>query len=306
MNGAVPPTPRRRHGRSATAIVDLRSISRSESYPTSNVRPEQRAQPWGGELLTESPGASGSHARMTATKIMTSVRRSFSTPRKRDASPMGMYSTAVESRPPALPRYSIQDAPRPTIQQIAMGLHISRTPHLHPPHSPPPYPPRGRHPSDETFHSHGSSSPVKPLPVLAVAGERRRGSASASMLPPPPKRSSLKKPGTPTTPRSTASSAVLTPTASDLSLTGSTLTAAVPPPQARQNRSGSMTLLPARLQMSMSRLLRVQSSRKTSMANPTMSTTSTSDGDSLSAELSPRKTVRFSSSPSVDEHEAVS
>ncbi|KAJ7760429.1 hypothetical protein B0H16DRAFT_1532281 [Mycena metata] len=106
-------------------------------------------------------------------RIITSVRRNFSTTRRRDPTPAAgpMYSTQAERNPytPARFRYDPPTA-RPTVEQIAMGLHLSRTPHLR---GAPKYPAPASHPQP----SH------KPIP-----------------LPPPPARSSLKKPGIPPPP----------------------------------------------------------------------------------------------------------
>ncbi|KAJ7504524.1 hypothetical protein B0H11DRAFT_1982770 [Mycena galericulata] len=95
-----------------------------------------------------------------SSRIMSSVRRTLG--KRRDPVSNPMYSTPAE-RVPVSFRYDAT-APRPTIEQIAMGLHLSRTPHLR---SPPRYPAPASHP--QPTH--------KPIP-----------------LPPPPARSSLKKP----------------------------------------------------------------------------------------------------------------
>ncbi|KAJ7634139.1 hypothetical protein DFH06DRAFT_1221201 [Mycena polygramma] len=102
--------------------------------------------------------------------IFTSVRRNFSIPRRRDPVPAGpMYSTPAERNPyaPAF-RYDPASA-RPTVEQIAMGLHLSRTPHL-----------RG--------------SPKYPAPA-----SHPQPTQKAIPLPPPPARSSLKKTAMPPT-----------------------------------------------------------------------------------------------------------
>ncbi|GLB43402.1 hypothetical protein LshimejAT787_1303030 [Lyophyllum shimeji] len=109
----------------------------------------------------------------TSSRIMTSVRRSIgSFPKKRGPqsprpSDYGMISTPAERTVSTSTRYRDYNAnSRPTVEQIAMGLHTSRTPHLRPlSPSPNPY-----------SHSHRSASPV--------------------ILPPAPARSSLKKPTT--------------------------------------------------------------------------------------------------------------
>ncbi|KAJ7449574.1 hypothetical protein FB451DRAFT_1287321 [Mycena latifolia] len=101
-----------------------------------------------------------------ANRIMTSVRRTLSTAKRRDPLPSSpMYSTDAERNPytPTRFRFDAPAATRPTVEQIAMGLHLSRTPHLR---GPPKYPAPASHPQ-----------PARP-PVP---------------LPPPPARSSLKK-----------------------------------------------------------------------------------------------------------------
>ncbi|CCM06191.1 uncharacterized protein FIBRA_08433 [Fibroporia radiculosa] len=288
MDNALLPS-RRRHVRSTTTIVDARSVQRSESCPIYNGPSTHRTPSiWTSKPFAETPGASSSSTRNTASRIVSTMRRPFSTtPRKRDASAMGMYSTPEESNLPAPSPYNVRDIPLPTIQQIAMGLHVSRTPHLRPPHL--------AQPSHARSRSRGHSDDTLPpfaAPLMKASSDnrhRRRGSASAIMLPPPPARSSLKKPSTPTPPRSAPPSLPLTPSGSDLSLTGSTLTSSAPVTP-RSMRTASVTLLPARLQLSVSRLLR-SPSRKNSTASST--TSGKSGSESVSSELTPRKMVRF-------------
>ncbi|KAH9930225.1 uncharacterized protein B0H18DRAFT_993859 [Fomitopsis serialis] len=255
MSDGLPPPSRRRHGRSSSAaIIDVRSIQRSQSYPRPGSSGGQSALVQ--DLAADTPGASTS--RMAASRIVSTMWRPFSTKQKRDQSPMdsGMYSTPEESRPPMPSPYSVRDAPRPTIQQIAMGLHVSRTPHLRSPRTTsPPSSPRGR----------SGSQPI----------------------------SSYKRVGMHTPSRSTPStnSASRTPSTSDLSLTGSTLTMSAPPtPSARSHRAASVSIFPTRLQMRLDgfRSLRADDESMTSM----------------SSEASPRKTVRFSSSPVVPQSQA--
>ena len=79
---------------------------------------------------------------------------------------------------------------RPTIEQIAMGLHVSRTPHLRPAPNPPQRHPIPSHIPPYTFvctHSPSASSadPHDPLPSPQ--------SRTRHSLPPPPPRSSMKK-----------------------------------------------------------------------------------------------------------------
>ncbi|KAG2157797.1 uncharacterized protein EDB93DRAFT_1078365 [Suillus bovinus] len=126
----------------------------------------------------------------TASRFFVSIRKSIShtiltSPRKRHANNLcGMYSTPEERNPYVHPRmharYPDSAVSRPTIEQIAMGLHVSCTPHLrnlcHHRHSAPSSPSHIRHPRD-------SSALHRPT----------------HSLPPPPSRSSLKKTSTSTT-----------------------------------------------------------------------------------------------------------
>ncbi|EPT02932.1 hypothetical protein FOMPIDRAFT_1047303 [Fomitopsis schrenkii] len=219
-----------------------------------------------------------------ASRIVSTMRRPFGISKKRDQSPVdsGMYSTPEESRPPVPSPYSVRDAPRPTIQQIAMGLHISRTPHLRSPRSESP-----------SISQRGRSS-SQPLQALKRTPANIPSRGTPVILPPPPPRSSMKKPGSPT---KSPTSASLPPSSSDLSLTGSTLTMSAPPtPSVRTHRSASASIFPTRLQMSVSRILRVPNRKE----SPTVTPPLRADDDStssMSSGMSPRKTVRFSSSP---------
>ncbi|KAG1788239.1 uncharacterized protein HD556DRAFT_1298158 [Suillus plorans] len=145
---------------------------------STNDKPQSRQQ-------SPAAGLSG-----TATRFFVSIRKSIShtilaSPRKRHADNLhGMYSTSEERNPYVHPRmharYRDSAVSRPTIEQIAMGLHVSCTPHLRNPchhrHSAPSSPSHVRYPRD-------SSAPHRPT----------------HSLPPPPSRSSLKKTSTSTT-----------------------------------------------------------------------------------------------------------
>ncbi|KAH9945735.1 hypothetical protein B0H21DRAFT_743778 [Amylocystis lapponica] len=276
--------PRRRRGRPATASGA--SPSSPQSTGSFAVSQGYYVQTWNSSTTAESLGAGSSSARATASRIVSSVRRSFSTSaRRRDSSPSGrgMYSTPEESIPPVPSRYDFRNSPdtRPTVEQIAMGLHVSRTPHLHPAYSPQSSPHvRSRYRDDST-------SP-HPLTQPTPQTHHRRYSAAAALTPSalPPRRSSLKKPSTPTTTRS----APLTPTASDLSL--STLTSNAPSTP-RSGRSMTVPFIPSRLQLSMARLLPGRKGLGSRSLSPAVAT-GMSDDDSGSAELTPRKIVRFS------------
>lgn len=201
-----------------------------------------------------------------------------------------MYSTPEESLAPSSSRFDFFDRPvtSPTIEQIAMGLHISRTPHFG---------------SSKAFNSTARYRDTPDAPPRSVSSpllpsrpsHRRRGSAPPSViqLPPAPARPSLKKPILPFEP-TRSSSAPLTPTDSFASL--STLTSTGGPATPRSNRSDSTRStrsgsFASKLQYSMSRLL-LPMRRNSSTSVTTMSNNSSED--SASAELTPRKVVRFS------------
>ncbi|THV05538.1 hypothetical protein K435DRAFT_773714 [Dendrothele bispora CBS 962.96] len=124
-------------------------------------------------------------------RIMSSVKRSMSVSHGSHKSQLrleldktGMYSTPVERDPWSQSRFRKNDPgmPPPSIEQIAMGLHISRTPHLR-----------------TTSHSYPSRTVPGPQPHLPV--------------PLPPSRSSL-KPKKPSITSSATHDAGATPSAS--------------------------------------------------------------------------------------------
>ncbi|KAN0129891.1 hypothetical protein V8E53_012363 [Lactarius tabidus] len=176
-------------------------------------------------------------SRPMPTRLLTSLKRPFSRPKNdHDRYP----SSSERTRGPIH-----REAP-PNYQQIAMGLHLSRTPHL-PAHLAPLYPPttvprlqrsvsspssppRPRPPpSHSPSHSHSraqSHSPPPPPP-----GTRTR--SRPSRLLPPPTRSALKKPTTTTT-----SSSVTPDTAS-----ASTVASSVPPLTPTRTSGGGGGLL---------------------------------------------------------------
>ncbi|KAF8906234.1 hypothetical protein CPB84DRAFT_1960045 [Gymnopilus junonius] len=141
-----------------------------------------------------------------AARLLHSVKRTLSpssVTRKRypEYSKSAMRSTNEESRP-ATPLQPFRDpdpaSTRPTIEQIAMGLHISRTPHLRPLSS-----------SSYPFSQRGS------VPHSADPYENHHHHrATPVVLPPPPSRPSLKKPST-----SSSSSPVISPPFSSASST---------------------------------------------------------------------------------------
>jgi len=183
---------------------------------------------------------------------------------------IGMYSTLEErnpSVPPRMhPRYRESSPTRPTIEQIAMGLHVSRTPHLrhpcHQPHSSPSSPSHIRHP----HNTHDPSALYRPT----------------HSLPPPPSRSSLKKISTATTlnthpPKSFASLGA-SPSSSTITSVGAS--------------DGTRSLLS--LKFRISKLIRGY--RSTPISPCITSVASSGSGSEGTRPTTPRKSVRFSTS----------
>ncbi|EFI27351.1 hypothetical protein CC1G_14824 [Coprinopsis cinerea okayama7 len=163
----------------------------------------------------------------TASSIMISVKRTFTPSKRRSGehsshmSRSGMYSTPEERMSPCQPQVTqfhahshiIAGPAPPTIEQIAMGLHISRTPHLRPLTSTrSPYSQRNHSAPARTRHGH---SPV---------------------LPPPPTRSSMKKP-TATVSSSSSQAKLRTPVPPASSPTPTTSSSAAPS-SSRSTHSG--------------------------------------------------------------------
>lgn len=197
-----------------------------------------------------------------------------------------MLSTPEESLPPSPTPYSAHDMrhTRPTIEQIAMGLHISRTPHITPLHI-------SKRRATADYPPHSSEIPSSRRPSTHMQ-HQRRGSAPSLMPPPPPPRSSLKSPKSPL--HSTTTSPIpLTPSASDASL--SSLTSAAPStPRSHRSASTGPGHFSIRLQMGMSKLLQGRKG-PSSATSPEIRS---SDSDSSTSVLTPRK-VRFE--PGVEE-----
>ncbi|KAK7005666.1 hypothetical protein R3P38DRAFT_1713409 [Favolaschia claudopus] len=121
-------------------------------------------------VMTNSPPDDHHKSSAFNSRLMSSVRRNLTIPRRRD--PLPPPPTQLERNPYTPSRYRNDPATaRPTVEQIAMGLHLSRTPHLG--RGAAKYPAPASHPQPAQ----------KPVP-----------------LPPPPARSSMKKPGVPPTP----------------------------------------------------------------------------------------------------------
>ncbi|KII87414.1 hypothetical protein PLICRDRAFT_254696 [Plicaturopsis crispa FD-325 SS-3] len=250
-------------------------------------------------------------------RIMSSIKRSFSysssspsarskATRASSSSSTYMYSTPEERSAPA--PFSSSSSSAPTIAQIAMGLHTSRTPHL-PHHHAPSHPSNGysRRPSNSHPQHHPYAHPTR----------TRR----AQKLPPPPPRSALKKPSSrsspsavpdargrtspsqstsPSTPPSSLShSSLSAPYASSSTLTPPSSTMTTTPARAERLRSASVSSLKLRLSKLLpsfgSPKLMTEASSPSSLGSPTttaaISTASLSTG---SGAETPRKAVRFS------------
>ncbi|KAF8916275.1 hypothetical protein CPB85DRAFT_1290626 [Mucidula mucida] len=173
----------------------------------------------------------------------------------------GMYSTPEERSTPSRFRQHDPSSSPPTIEQIAMGLHLSRTPHLRPVNGPY-HSPYGRTSAQGSQHQFEALHRISTSPPL----------------PPPPARSALKKPSTVT---STASSP--TPglsTASSTTITSNT------PSTPQSNRSLTS------LKMRMARFL--PGPRSFSAPSSAVVSADSSPRGSTSDFIPPKKAVRFS------------
>ncbi|VDC00899.1 unnamed protein product [Peniophora sp. CBMAI 1063] len=128
-------------------------------------------------------------------KLFVNLRKSISTARNSRGQPRNDASMMYEQRARYPPRHLQDDGPtRPTVEQIAMGLHLSRTPHLPPHLSSPTSPTSPRLARVES----ASSLPVESsLRLPRRHSHRMTASVStpiraAPALPPPPSRSALK------------------------------------------------------------------------------------------------------------------
>ncbi|KAK0446833.1 hypothetical protein EV421DRAFT_227767 [Armillaria borealis] len=174
----------------------------------------------------------------------------------------GMYSTPEERNMPSSFRQRDLSSSPPTIEQIAMGLHLSRTPHLRP--------------AGAQYHSpYGRTSAQGSQQHHHAQNETSRRTAPSVVLPPPPARSSLKKPG------STVSSAN-----PGLSTASSTTVTSNCPSTPQSNRSLTS------LKMRMSRFL--PGARCVSAPSSVMGSPASSPRTSTSDILPRKKAVRFS------------
>ncbi|KAK1221958.1 hypothetical protein PQX77_015222 [Marasmius sp. AFHP31] len=182
---------------------------------------------------------SPSNGRPTPTSLMTSVRRSLSAHKKSRRNRWLEDQTYAPSRF----RRRVPSLSPPTVEQIAMGLHLSRTPHL-----------RGHAPNQ--FHNHPSGFP-----------------RSISLpLPPPPARSAMKK----THAHAPSGAAGMNPGLAAPSASSTTITSLSTPHSSNTANSVSLTSLKSR----MTRLLISSKGTSVTAASTTVSPrTSMSDPD---------------------------
>ncbi|KJA28023.1 hypothetical protein HYPSUDRAFT_62413 [Hypholoma sublateritium FD-334 SS-4] len=212
-----------------------------------------------------------------ASRLIHSVKRTLSPSTMAAKRPhphpkSGMQSTVAESAsavPPQQQQFrEVDPSPsRPTIEQIAMGLHISRTPHLRPLAS-----------SPYAFSQRNSA------PHSANPYEHHHHRPTPITLPPPPTRSSMKKPSTTVT-SSTSSPAVSPPPFSSASGSTTTITS-VAPSAAHVPRSF------AAIKYRMARFL----PQSRSASAPPLVPPPASPRDSTSDSIQPKKAVRFEDS----------
>ncbi|KAL0068384.1 hypothetical protein AAF712_004462 [Marasmius tenuissimus] len=165
--------------------------------------------------LPSTSHTSPSNGRPTRKSVMTSVRRSLSVPRKsRSTSKKSLAEQTAEDQTYTSSRFRRHDPSLspPTVEQIAMGLHLSRTPHL-----------RGHAPNQ--FHNHPGGFP-----------------RSISLpLPPPPARSAMKKTHAP------SGAAGMNPGLAAPSASSTTITSLSTPHSSNTANSVSLTSLKSRM-----------------------------------------------------------
>ena len=246
-----------------------------------------------------SSSSSPAHRQKPSSRLMLSVKRSLSqsVPRKRTpeysvSSPFhfhdtvslsldlkqksGMHSTFEETNatpPPQQFREADPASSRPTIQQIAMGLHTSRTPHLRPLAS-----------SSYTFSQRHSA------PHSSNLYEHHHHKTTSLILPPPPTQSSMKK----LFPSATSSSGspAISPPFSTASATSTTLASSLTPSSSQSSRSF------AGLKSRMARFL--PSTRSTSLPSSLISSPLSSPRSSFKSSQT-KKAVRFTTEEVVDD-----
>ncbi|KAG1808647.1 uncharacterized protein BJ212DRAFT_641947 [Suillus subaureus] len=239
--------------------------SSSQVQVSTNNKPQSRQQ---------SPAGLGG----TASRFFISMRKSIShtlltSPRKRHADNLrggiGMYSTPEERNSHVHPRmharYRDSAASRPTIEQIAMGLHVSCTPHLRNP----------------CHHRHSAPSSPSHIHYPRDSSALHRPTHS---LPPPPSRSSLKKTSNSATLNCPplSSTALIRPSPSTSTInSGGPIT----PDSPRSVRS---------IKQRMSKL--ILGYRSASSPTRVISIASSGSGSEGTRPTTPRKSVRFSTS----------
>ncbi|KIK61708.1 hypothetical protein GYMLUDRAFT_42738 [Collybiopsis luxurians FD-317 M1] len=163
-----------------------------QSAPADNVRQASSS------LAAQSPANANSRPKK-ASRIMSSVRKSlfvsYSPPQKKTLSfATGMYSTPAERTIQHSARLKKPDpsSSPPSVEQIAMGLHISRTPHLRAPSVP--------------QHPYSQRIPLPPPPSRSALKKPGQASSSAPSLDPPSASSTtVTSSNFPSTPRSNRS-----------------------------------------------------------------------------------------------------
>ncbi|KAJ8092988.1 hypothetical protein PM082_011308 [Marasmius tenuissimus] len=221
----------------------------SMSTPRKSTFSSNKTDRFAGEALISPQLPSTSHTspsngRPTRKSVMTSVRRSLSVPRKsRSTSKKSLAEQTAEDQTYTSSRFRRHDPSLspPTVEQIAMGLHLSRTPHL-----------RGHAPNQ--FHNHPGGFP-----------------RSISLpLPPPPARSAMKKTHAP------SGAAGMNPGLAAPSASSTTITSLSTPHSSNTANSVSLTSLKSR----MTRLLISSKGNSVTAASTTVSPrTSMSDPD---------------------------
>ncbi|TEB32989.1 hypothetical protein FA13DRAFT_1754153 [Coprinellus micaceus] len=228
-----------------------------------------------------SPPSSPHTTRTSASRILGSVKRSLTPSSKNrghekpsSSRPSGVYSTPEERMSPNRPNRSqpphfltpddiLAGSAPPTVEQIAMGLHLSRTPHLRP---------------------------------LGAARPRGKAKSEPLVLPPPPARSSMKKPSGAAAPMPVAkNSDTLSSTSTGqwrAGFTGSstTVTSVTTPPSSESARSSGP------FSFSKFRLTKfLPGSRSSSLPSSSILSTPASSPRQSSSEfdVSQKKAVRF-------------
>jgi hypothetical protein len=192
-----PQTPQSQHAHRLRERPQLRTLDFDPQGPQS---PTLRLQPLGkssrlagntkvtskimSSMLQSMSYGAGGRKHKTGMSVSSGLFSNFSgaTQPTHPAQSVGMYPTPEESLSPSSLRENFHSRPltSPTIEQIAMGLHISRTPHLG---------------SSKAYSTHARQLETPPQAVSRPT-HCRRDSAPATVihLPPPLQCSAIKKP----------------------------------------------------------------------------------------------------------------